>query len=225
MTFREELTALIIKYDKQKSSQTPAFVLADYLYSCLQEFDVVVKTREAYQNASESKDAPKQTNAKNSLDPDPPPFKVDQPDQCCAQRTKGHSIPSFKTDRAFSGDKSCTDVMWSIELPEGWQEENAKALVGKPVLVNGDQYTVKDAFVSTEGHSLFIVTEYFSSSKDKIIPGTTHDPEEPEIRAGNLDFSEEERRGWNSAIESVEKLIRFWDSTPTLLGEILKLRR
>jgi hypothetical protein len=44
--FLNELTALINKYSKENESNTPDFILAQYLYSCLLAFEQASTTRE-----------------------------------------------------------------------------------------------------------------------------------------------------------------------------------
>ena len=43
--FRVELMHLINCYSKENSSDTPEFILADYLLSCLESFDAATKRR------------------------------------------------------------------------------------------------------------------------------------------------------------------------------------
>jgi len=44
--FRKELKNLINKYSKENGSDTPDFMLADYLCNCLNNFDDIVQRRE-----------------------------------------------------------------------------------------------------------------------------------------------------------------------------------
>lgn len=46
--FRKELEILINKHSKENGSNTPDFILAEYLCICLQAFDHVVDLREAW---------------------------------------------------------------------------------------------------------------------------------------------------------------------------------
>lgn len=46
--FTKELETLINKYSKDNESDTPDFILAQYLINCLQVFKVVVKDRDAW---------------------------------------------------------------------------------------------------------------------------------------------------------------------------------
>jgi hypothetical protein len=46
--FKEDLTALINKYSLENGSNTPDFLLADYLLQCLAVFDVTIAHREAW---------------------------------------------------------------------------------------------------------------------------------------------------------------------------------
>ena len=43
--FREELTYLINRYSKENGSNTPDFILAEYLDGCLNAFDSAVENR------------------------------------------------------------------------------------------------------------------------------------------------------------------------------------
>ena len=44
--FREELETLINRYSKENKSNTPDFVLADYLVNCLNAYDRAVEWRD-----------------------------------------------------------------------------------------------------------------------------------------------------------------------------------
>jgi hypothetical protein len=46
--FREDLSALINRNLKEHGSDTPGFILADYLADCLEAFDRAVKKREKW---------------------------------------------------------------------------------------------------------------------------------------------------------------------------------
>lgn len=43
--FRKELTSLINRYSRENGSNTPDFILATFLISCLKAFDEAVNTR------------------------------------------------------------------------------------------------------------------------------------------------------------------------------------
>jgi len=46
-TFRDELSALINKHSRENGSNTPDFILADYMHSCLEAFELAIKQRES----------------------------------------------------------------------------------------------------------------------------------------------------------------------------------
>lgn len=46
--FRRELEYLINRYSKENGSDTPDFILADFLEGCLNLFDSAIKTREKW---------------------------------------------------------------------------------------------------------------------------------------------------------------------------------
>lgn len=46
--FREELRALLNRECKENGSDTPDYILAEYLVRALQSFDLAVKAREAH---------------------------------------------------------------------------------------------------------------------------------------------------------------------------------
>lgn len=48
--FREKLENLINQHSKENGSNTPDFILADYLQDCLTAFDKAVKSREKWYN-------------------------------------------------------------------------------------------------------------------------------------------------------------------------------
>jgi hypothetical protein len=48
MTFEQELEQLINKYSKENGSNTPDFILAQYLGRCLENFDLTVNRRESW---------------------------------------------------------------------------------------------------------------------------------------------------------------------------------
>lgn len=47
-SFKKELEHLINKYSKENGSDTPDWILADYLNMCLGSFDKATKAREKY---------------------------------------------------------------------------------------------------------------------------------------------------------------------------------
>lgn len=46
--FQQELTQLINKYSKENESNTPDFILAEYLNNCLAVFNITSKARENF---------------------------------------------------------------------------------------------------------------------------------------------------------------------------------
>lgn len=48
MTFRKELETVINRYSQENGSNTPDFILADYLTNCLLAFDSAVNARERW---------------------------------------------------------------------------------------------------------------------------------------------------------------------------------
>jgi hypothetical protein len=72
--FREDLEDLVNRYSKENGSNTPDFILANYLEACLISFDEAVKLRDIYYGGySEDKDV---VLAKSSNDTDKPGFEV-----------------------------------------------------------------------------------------------------------------------------------------------------
>jgi hypothetical protein len=61
--FRKELENLINKYSKENGSDTPDFILADYLADCLAAFDRAVRARTDFYR-------PDDPSAGSGLDPD-----------------------------------------------------------------------------------------------------------------------------------------------------------
>lgn len=57
MSFHEELTDLINKYSIENESDTPDFILADYLVCCLTTYRTTVKGRDMWYGHSLWKDA------------------------------------------------------------------------------------------------------------------------------------------------------------------------
>lgn len=49
-TFRSELTSLINKYSLENTSNTPDYILADFLMSCLEAFDDATYARSEWYN-------------------------------------------------------------------------------------------------------------------------------------------------------------------------------
>lgn len=47
-TFRTELEQLLNQYNRENGSDTPDFILADYLFNCLLHFDRAVNEREKW---------------------------------------------------------------------------------------------------------------------------------------------------------------------------------
>lgn len=50
LTFKKELESLINKYSKENDSNTPDFILADYLGNCLKSFEITIKERDKWYN-------------------------------------------------------------------------------------------------------------------------------------------------------------------------------
>ena len=48
MDFRKELEALINRTSQENTSNTPDFILSDYLVACLAAFDTAVQQRETW---------------------------------------------------------------------------------------------------------------------------------------------------------------------------------
>lgn len=46
--FKKELTNLINRYSKENDSDTPDYILADYLKHCLEAFDKATNTRDRW---------------------------------------------------------------------------------------------------------------------------------------------------------------------------------
>lgn len=46
--FRNELTSLLNRYSRENESNTPDFILADFLIGCLAVFDVATSRREKW---------------------------------------------------------------------------------------------------------------------------------------------------------------------------------
>ena len=54
-TFLEELSILLNKYSRENNSDTPDFILAEYLLSCLAAFDAAVSRRTAWYGKEEGR--------------------------------------------------------------------------------------------------------------------------------------------------------------------------
>jgi len=48
VSFSRELTSLLNKYSKENASNTPDFILANYITSCLHTFNIAIKAREKW---------------------------------------------------------------------------------------------------------------------------------------------------------------------------------
>lgn len=48
LTFQEELENLINRYSQETGSDTPDFILAKYLYECLEAFNTALQRREKH---------------------------------------------------------------------------------------------------------------------------------------------------------------------------------
>jgi len=46
--FKKEITNLINRYSKENGSDTPDYILADYLVSCLETFDKAISARDSW---------------------------------------------------------------------------------------------------------------------------------------------------------------------------------
>lgn len=63
-TFEIELSSLINKYSKECDSNTPDFILAQFLYECLKAFNVATQQRESWYGRD-----PRPSESKNYVDP------------------------------------------------------------------------------------------------------------------------------------------------------------
>ena len=52
-SLRQEISAVLNKYSKENGSNTPDFVLADYLMNCLTAFDKAIKDRDQWYGRGE----------------------------------------------------------------------------------------------------------------------------------------------------------------------------
>ena len=48
MNFRKELEVLLNKYSMENNSDTPDFILAEFLTNCLWAFDIAIRNREQW---------------------------------------------------------------------------------------------------------------------------------------------------------------------------------
>ena len=55
--FQDEIRAVINKHSKEKGSDTPDFILAEYLVRCLETFDYAIRCRSVYHPETEYRDA------------------------------------------------------------------------------------------------------------------------------------------------------------------------
>lgn len=53
MEFRKELEELVNKHSKENGSDTPDFILAEYLNACLATFDAAINAREQWYGRKE----------------------------------------------------------------------------------------------------------------------------------------------------------------------------
>ena len=51
--FKKELTSLINRYSRENISDTPDFILAEYLMKCLENFEVMVDTHAVWYSGSQ----------------------------------------------------------------------------------------------------------------------------------------------------------------------------
>jgi hypothetical protein len=55
MTFRKELESLLNKYSQENGSNTPDYILADFLCNCLCAFDTAVNFRATWHSEQKSR--------------------------------------------------------------------------------------------------------------------------------------------------------------------------
>lgn len=48
LTFKQELESILNKYSKENGSNTPDFILAEYLIGCLENYDKTLKARDKW---------------------------------------------------------------------------------------------------------------------------------------------------------------------------------
>jgi len=65
--FRSELTSLINRYSKEKNSNTPDFILRDYLCNCLKVFETVTRQREQWYGRETQSDTTEDDGLKEIL--------------------------------------------------------------------------------------------------------------------------------------------------------------
>lgn len=53
-TFLEELKYLINKYNLEERSDTPDYILAEYMFNCLQVFEKATESRQAWHGMDQS---------------------------------------------------------------------------------------------------------------------------------------------------------------------------
>jgi len=56
--FKDELIALLNRYSKENGSDTPDWILADYLTACLENFDATFQKRKAWYSPEGIPDVP-----------------------------------------------------------------------------------------------------------------------------------------------------------------------
>ena len=52
LTFKDELTSLINKYSLENASNTPDFIIAQYLIECLQSYNLAIMLRNKWYGSS-----------------------------------------------------------------------------------------------------------------------------------------------------------------------------
>lgn len=68
MSIREEIAAILNKHSKENGSNTPDWILAEYLLMCLDTFDGAVNARETWYGRKQH------PNSTNALMTEPDPF-------------------------------------------------------------------------------------------------------------------------------------------------------
>ncbi len=58
VSFKEELEELINKHSLENKSNTPDWVLADYLLDCLLSYEVAIQARDAFHTTAAAKEKP-----------------------------------------------------------------------------------------------------------------------------------------------------------------------
>ena len=66
--FRTELTALLNKHSKENGSDTPDWILSNYLYDCIEAFDNATKDRQRWYNRSTTDETPTEIQLANRAD-------------------------------------------------------------------------------------------------------------------------------------------------------------